>query len=282
MQRRSLNRWSSHAIGACGALVLHAMLFQAASLGARAAKPRTPQETGPGASAIVSGADLTMTLVFVHLPGVAHSDMLEELASRGDAAANAAIQVISPDPTPAFDIEAEADADMTSEALQSVGDPATRSLLFGRYTGQINARIERAWLKPRSAVAAEAEADRSANDASSSNEGRELFRCTARISQDAHGNVKEVELMRCNGTLAWQQSLVNAIQGASPLPAPPSPTVFTNALTLTFEGRQYAPGMSEHRYEPAHRELAQAAAMLQSPQPPLPEASEISNEQPSE
>src|SRR5688572_11612896 len=106
--------WSSHAIGACGALLVHALFFQAATLGASAPKRRAPDETGPGASAIVSGADMTMTVVLVHLPGItAAEEGLEELASRGFAAANAAIQVLSSDPAPALDVEvAEEDEDL--------------------------------------------------------------------------------------------------------------------------------------------------------------------------
>jgi hypothetical protein len=44
-------------------------------------------------------------------------------------------------------------------------------------------------------------------------------------------------------------SLVRAIQRASPLPAPPTPTVFTNALTLSFEAKAYGPGAREDEYE---------------------------------
>ena len=102
MDGRSINRWPSHALGACGALLVHALMFQAVSLGASAAKHPAERETGPGASALVSGADPMMTLVLVQLPGVAQSDLLEQLASRGTAAASAAIEVLSPDPAPAL------------------------------------------------------------------------------------------------------------------------------------------------------------------------------------
>lgn len=103
---------------------MHALLFQAATLGASGPKSRAPEETGPGASAIVSGADLSMTLVLVQLPGVTHSNTLEALASNGLAPATGPIQVISPDPTPAFDVQDEP-GDESAEASQTVGDPAT-------------------------------------------------------------------------------------------------------------------------------------------------------------
>jgi hypothetical protein len=250
MSRRSINRWHHRALGACGALLIHALMFQVVSLGASGPKHRLERETGPGASELLSGADPTMTLVLVQLPGVMQVDLLEQLASRGDAAASAAIEVISPDPSPALEIEETADATDNPEAPQAVGDPAARSMLFGRYTGQINARIERAWMRPRSPVV-EVKTDLFAQPTDSVEQPDQHFRCTVRITQDKQGNVKEVELVQCEGSFTWQQSLVTAIAHASPLPAPPSPTVFTNALTLTFEARQYTPGASEQDYEPA-------------------------------
>jgi hypothetical protein len=61
--------------------------------------------------------------------------------------------------------------------------------------------------------------------------------------------VQEILLPQCNGSAAWLHSLVIAIQQASPLPAPPSPTVFTNALTMTFTGFEYRPDSSADEYE---------------------------------
>ena len=86
----------------------------------------------------------------------------------------------------------------------------------GRYLGQITARIDRAWARPRTPIGA----------------GR--FLCQVRIEQDPAGNVAEVALERCNGTLPWQLSLVQAIESASPLPAPPDPELFVRALHLSF------------------------------------------------
>lgn len=246
----SVQRWSSRLVGLCGALLLHALLFQAVTLGTSARKSRAPEETGPGASAVVSGANMSMTLVLVQLPGVEHSNTLEEIASRGFAPANAAIQVVSPDPAPAFDGQ-ETAAEQDADAAVTAGDPAVRSMLFGRYTGQISARIERAWRKPRSPVVDETtnRLITTSGTESSDPARKDLFQCSVRITQDIRGNVKETELLRCNGTLAWQRSLIDAIQEASPLPAPPSPTVFTNALTLTFEARAFVRGENEDGYE---------------------------------
>jgi hypothetical protein len=103
--------------------------------------------------------------------------------------------------------------------------------MFGRYTGQIGARIDRAWEKPRTPV----------NDLMSGISGDvvepDTFVFQVQIRQDNQGNVEEVLLLACNGTEAWRHSLVVAIYQASPLPAPPVPTVFKRAITMTFEGR---------------------------------------------
>lgn len=244
-------RWSTRVVGLVGTILLHAFYLQAVTLGASASKNRRPpEETGPGASAILSSTGSWMTLVMVQLPGISHSEMLEDVASRGFAPDNAAIQVVSPDPAPAIDVQQDI-ADANAEAVMTAGDPAVQSLLFGRYTGQINARIDRAWRRPRSAVSTDGDTQTAASlSATSISPSTEPFRCQARILQDADGNVKEIELISCNGTPAWQQSLIDAIQMASPLPAPPSPTVFTNALTLTFESRAYIPGDPGGNYEP--------------------------------
>jgi len=102
-----------------------------------------------------------------------------------------------------------------------------RSALAGRYLGQIDARIERAWLKPRTAV----------------NSG--VFHCEVRVEQDPTGRVLEIEMQQCDADPYWQQSLARAIQSASPLPAPPDPSVFRRSLHLSFTGRAYSAHESE-------------------------------------
>lgn len=273
MQQSSFSltrRTSSHALGILGALFVHALFLQAVTLGASSAKRISrPSETGPGASAILSSKGEWMTLVMVHAPENSSSHMLEEIASRGFRPSNEVVQIISPDPTPAFEATNSRQEDDSAEAAQTVGDPAVQSLLFGRYTGQISARIERAWRRPRSAV-----------DTDSKTPG--TFRCQARITQDTNGKVKEIELMSCNGTVEWQQSLVNAIQEASPLPAPASPTVFTHALTLMFEGNAYTSNSPEGDYEPLGQRLARAssnatALPLSAPAPTSPMQTEMTS-----
>lgn len=228
-------------IGIGATVLVHALLFRSLTLGSVATQ-RNLDETGPGSSAILSSDGSWMSLVIVHLPGPSESRIAEDVSSRGDAAANPIIQIVSPDPSPPALIE-ESLSDESGETAHTAGDPAMQSMLFGRYTGQIDARIKRAWRKPRSPINEEFNVGGAAD--------RQTFRCQARIRQDDTGNVQEIELMQCNGSPAWKLSLVRAIQRASPLPAPPHPTVFTNTLTLGFEGWPYIPGHRDDEYEQA-------------------------------
>ncbi len=81
-----------------------------------------------------------------------------------------------------------------SSILTPASDAPLPSTPYGRYVGRIDARIERAWLRPRIEI------------------GASLFSCFVQIEQDAHGLVQEVTLERCNGNERWQRSLVLAIE----------------------------------------------------------------------
>ncbi len=109
------------------------------------------------------------------------------------------------------------------------------SMVAGRYLGQIDARIERAWLRPRRPLASG------------------FFKCRVRIAQDASGRVQEVEIISCNGDTPWQTSLVHAIESASPLPAPPNPEVFSHTVTLEFRSRSFGPDEDPAGFEPERR-----------------------------
>ena len=144
---------------------------------------------------------------------------------------------------PFISLVAESADDPPADAPETAntGDRTELALMLGRYAGQISARIERAWVQPQSpadgrAVTSGASAERGETT------GDQTFRCKVQIRQDARGNVEEVLLLACNGTEEWRHSLVVAINQASPLPAPPTPKVFTRALTMSFEGRPSGPG----------------------------------------
>ncbi len=119
--------------------------------------------------------------------------------------------------------------------------------MAGRYIGQINARIDRAWMRPRTPI------------------GAPTFSCRVRIAQDHTGQVLAVTLERCNGDARWRRSLVRAIELASPLPAPPDPAVFAPIVHMSFEALAYRPGAPAGEYEPKGlARIAQAASPEES------------------
>src|SRR5262249_54368949 len=132
------------------------------------------------------------------------------------------------------------------------GDAPGRSMLFGRYMGQIWSRIERVWMRPRSTLAA----------------GK--FACRAQITQDRAGRVQEVTLQECTNDARWQLSLVRAINGASPFPAPPDPSVFSNLITVEFDSDPYVSGGSGEGFEPNSHALASSAGVDIPSQPSSP------------
>lgn len=222
-------------------------------LGSHAAVRPSPEESGPGASAAFSDDANYMTLVMVNMASNSESEITESFASAGAAESELLIQVASADPAPLLEPSQFEQEEVSEEAPHAGGDPVMQSLMFGRYTERIDARIQRSWRKPRTPIAPPTlfAEDRAPP--------KKVFQCQARISQDMSGNVTEVELMQCDGSSEWQMSLVQAIQSASPLPPPPVPTVFSNVLTLSFEARAYVPGYREDEYEPRSVEVARTS-----------------------
>jgi TonB family protein len=104
------------------------------------------------------------------------------------------------------------------------------------------ARIQRAWLRPRTPIDAD------------------VFACRVQIIQDRNGTVSEVTLKRCNGDTRWQMSLVRAIQQASPLPAPPDSDVFTTTLTFELESEPFSAAGNTEGFEPETSATIAAAA----------------------
>jgi hypothetical protein len=252
-------------LGLLGSLLLHAFVLHSVLAGARNPKYRLPEIQGAGSAKIHSELEPSDTLVLINLPSASMKDTVsrEYLASAGLAPREALVTLISPDPLPQLEITPdEVSADPDAKAPVPGEDSASRALLFGRYTGQIDARIERVWRRPRSPVTP---VDPSSRDERSgarhvnlSTEDADTFNCEVRIMQDRRGNVQEVQLLRCNGSAAWQHSLIMAILTASPLPAPPNPAVFAEALTITFEGRAYTSGVPADDYESVRRSVADA------------------------
>jgi hypothetical protein len=233
----SVREWWITVLALFCSVGLHSLIFAPLVFGTDSRAKRAPERQGLGSSAIVASAEMVPTLTFIPLsPTTAPSEEpLPELASRGIAEPQFSLIVASPDPNLAFDVEEEEfekrEDDSATESAAGVGPE--RALLFGRYMGQLDARIQRAWMRPRTPI------------------GAKRFECRTRIEQDEAGNVLSVELLNCNGDAGWQRSLVSAIQRASPLSAPPEPSVVSPTLLLSFDATEYQAGVSnENEYEP--------------------------------
>ena len=119
--------------------------------------------------------------------------------------------------TPGLDPNSFEEVDQESVfEISELADPAAMAAMFGNYTGQVAARIERAWMRPAALPASHS------------------FICQIRIEQDRNGNVLSVELMDCDDDFDWQMSLIAAVESASPLSLPPDPSVFSKELVLKF------------------------------------------------
>ncbi len=244
MQPRPVpRRWLAGSVAALISVLIHSLLVEAILLGdgGRAMQPRHTE--GLGANAIASDTEAEATLVFIEDPGPApaNDDPLESLASHGPVLESFRLTIVSPSPSldMGFDSEEQQQEETSTSSEEDAAARLARAALFGRYLGQIQARIERAWVRPRSAI------------------GAELFECRVQILQSRSGNVLEVTLQRCNADARWQVSLVRAIERASPLPAPPDPAVFAESLQLSFESAAYVPGGNVEGFEPAVGLLAQ-------------------------
>jgi colicin import membrane protein len=83
------------------------------------------------------------------------------------------------------------------------------------WEAQIQARIQRAWLKPPSA--------------------RTGIDCIVYVTQVPGGEVVNVRLGQCNGDAAVRESIQAAAFRASPLPPPPDPALFERNLEIQFK-----------------------------------------------
>ncbi|MFZ2508577.1 MAG: cell envelope integrity protein TolA [Steroidobacteraceae bacterium] len=94
----------------------------------------------------------------------------------------------------------------TSAAFQS---------LKARYVAALQAHVERRWFKPPGSPVGAS--------------------CVAFVTQIPGGEVVAVRFGSCGGGEAFRQSVENAIRNASPLPAPPQPSLFEREVRLVFK-----------------------------------------------
>jgi len=92
---------------------------------------------------------------------------------------------------------------------------AARAPILAQYIAQIQARIQRAWIKPPTAKAG--------------------LNCVVYVTQLPGGEVSSVRVDTCNGDEIVRQSIEAAVYRASPLPLPSDPALFERNLRLNFK-----------------------------------------------
>jgi len=113
-------------------------------------------------------------------------------------------------------IKAEREAEL-QRALSAEEDRRNASRLAGlgaQWAQAIQARVQRAWIRPPSAKAG--------------------LDCVVIVTQVPGGTVVRAEVRSCNGDEAVKQSIEAAVFRASPLPPPPDPALFERTLELRF------------------------------------------------
>lgn len=215
----------SRAIGLGGTLILHALAAAMLIPATTVHKNRPLELAGATRRSDTAPADELVLMNVYQRKQLTDYAFPATLALRSQLA-RLEIPLVMPDQPRMIDLSsANADAETSTQTDVDPGNAEFRARMSGRYIAQINARIERAW----------ADATETAHLGNTSDS--DTFVCRVQVRQDERGNVQEVLLLACNGTEAWRHSLVVAINQSSPLPAPPIPTVFKRALTMTFEGR---------------------------------------------
>ena len=196
-----------------GSLTLHAFLLTPVILGVVAAPTRPPDQPYAGNAAM-------QWVVLTDSPSTPHG-------AASSFSPPFLVPIAMPQAVPGLPPEP-----VTAAHSKGNPDQAGLAALYGRYTGQMHARIERVWQRPRTSP------------------GGASFRCQVEVDQDKNGRVGEVALIDCDGDTRWRLSLVRAIEAASPLPAPPAAAVFAHRVLLSFVATPYAPGAPAQLYEP--------------------------------
>ena len=132
------------------------------------------------------------------------------------------------------------------DAVSSVSgsDSNGDARLLWIYGRQLQSRIESKWRRPRTPI-------EQSSPSKTNHAGRNMFSCEIQIARAANGDVQDIRFPHCNGSEAWQLSLLTAIQQAIPLPAPPGLMTANYTTTLRFVGFEYREGGNSLEYEPA-------------------------------
>jgi hypothetical protein len=257
---RPAARWPVRTSGIAATVLLHLLFSAPLILGVAAHKARSQPQVGPGSVEWASRGEPYESMILLDLSAMtlsAKEELLEpEIDSKGITSEDLEKFLVSVEPAPPRELQFDEEAEEAESTNEAAGDPAGAAALFGKYMGQISARIERAWMRPRTPL-----------------EGG-TFACRAAIAQDRAGNVQSVELQDCGNDERWLASLKSAILRASPLSAPPEQWLFTSNITLTFTAEQYIAGQTpEYRYEPSPMRVAVNRVDSEQSRPPAKDES---------
>ncbi|MEO6080916.1 MAG: energy transducer TonB [Steroidobacteraceae bacterium] len=202
-------------MGVAATVLLHSLLFAVAIWGEGTHIARLPDAVGAGANSGKMDGDSTERMIIIRLsPEIANPEPEPTLAPQLTTTPKVSmLEITGPDAIapPPLEFDDEGEVTEASEA-----ELIARTKMAGMYESQIRARIERAWTAPKAEPYAPP------------------YSCRVRIWQRRDGQIEDVKLEYCEGSLPWTDSLVNAIYSASPLPGAPHPSVFVASFSLTF------------------------------------------------
>ncbi|HTE40316.1 MAG TPA: cell envelope integrity protein TolA, partial [Steroidobacteraceae bacterium] len=92
---------------------------------------------------------------------------------------------------------------------------AENSGMLSQWAALIEQRVVRNWTKPASARAG--------------------IQCDVRVNQAPGGIVLSVQIEKCNGDSAVQESIKAAVLRSSPLPPPPDARLFQRVIVFVFK-----------------------------------------------
>jgi colicin import membrane protein len=141
--------------------------------------------------------------------------VVKEAAAKEAAARAAAERRAAEQAAAEAQLRAAREADLQRQlAAEENANRARASGQAASWAAAVQARIERAWIRPESARAG--------------------LDCTVLVNQVPGGEVTGARIKACNGDEAVRQSIEAAVYRASPLPAPPDPALFERTIEVRF------------------------------------------------
>jgi hypothetical protein len=154
--RRDFGHWRhwTRALGVLGTLLVHGIALNTVGWGLSAHKRPSPKLQSMGTTRTESASAPADELILLTLDSSQKNDedLPGSIADLKPSLSEVRLELLNPEPVA---ITADPDAGTASTTtVTDPGDPALRTLMFGRYQGQISARIERADRVPASGVRA--------------------------------------------------------------------------------------------------------------------------------